>query len=59
MNAIYTLYLNDIKRIKLIDDFKINLDEKTTSLEDISNNLIRGSIFLKFKSTRDMIKIDI
>jgi len=59
LNVIYSIFLTDIKKKQLIEDFKINLDENTTSYEDVLNNIVRGSIFLKFRSSQQMIKIDL
>ncbi len=44
----YSTVLVEFVNRGMIADFKIELDETTTSEEDLLNNLVRGSIFLKF-----------
>jgi hypothetical protein len=57
----YALILNEKVNQGMISEFQIKLDETTTSTEDLLNNLIRGSIFLKFVGSEnvEVIKIDV
>ena len=50
LNLIYSIILTNYQNIGLITNFKIMLDNKTTSNEDLLIGLVRGSIYVQFNN---------
>jgi len=50
LNLIYSIILTNYQNIGLITNFKIMLDNKNTSNEDLLIGLVRGSIYVQFNN---------
>jgi hypothetical protein len=57
-NALYHVILTQYVNNRLISNFKIVLDETTTSDEDILMGLVRGSIYLQFNN-QEIVQIPV
>jgi hypothetical protein len=61
LNLLYTSILISFQNRGEIAEFKIKLDEESTTTEDLLNNLLRGAIFVKFRgqSNIEIVKFEI
>ena len=48
--VLYELVLNKFLSLGLITNYRIKLDETTTSPEDLQMNIVRGAIYIQFNN---------
>jgi hypothetical protein len=49
-SILYEIVLNKFLNLGLITNYRIMLDETTTSTEDLQMNIVRGAIYIQFNS---------